>query len=505
MKLPTPLVPSFPGGTAAGTVSAGVVGSPSTVGTASLFAASLGDAVRDSAAAESVPADISSIVGLPGQEPEEPGDASGPMDSADAGEPGLKDHRVPAESFPAPGAGAALSLALAAVAAPALSLAGAAAPANQAVFESVTPGTAEPSTDSNAKPQPLASGPAPTPVAVGPAVLGLGLLGPAVLGPAARTSLDGPQPAIAVPAQLGQDGVPGAGTQTIPVQGRTAAPWPAAPQTIAALPTTTEPQAAAALQAAVYDPQLNSAAHGITGPSSANKTAATIGSVVSAGAMAESDKAAVPALHRQAADAAGDESQAPRPAVTTPAVTPPTLTPALTTAMAPAQLPVPTAVPAVQPSAPAGTPMLNEQLARPLFSLTSAPLGEHVMTIDVNPESLGPVTVRAHLATDGIRIELMSPSDAGREGLRTILMDLRRDLAAGGMPASLSVASGNGAQDTSGNPNGHGNNGGHGSAEDPENRWSSKLPAEEQGVASNRGFAPSDVARATKNSLDITV
>lgn len=101
------------------------------------------------------------------------------------------------------------------------------------------------------------------------------------------------------------------------------------------------------------------------------------------------------------------------------------------------------------PAAAAGAavvaPPLAEQLARPLFSLAGAPLGEHVMTVNVVPEGLGPVTVRAHLAADGIRIELVSATDAGRDSLRTLLPDLKRDLAAGGLASSLSLGTGSGA------------------------------------------------------------
>ena len=63
------------------------------------------------------------------------------------------------------------------------------------------------------------------------------------------------------------------------------------------------------------------------------------------------------------------------------------------------------------------------------------------MTLSVTPDNLGPVTVRAHVGADGIRIELFAPSDAGREALRSLLADLRRDLTGSGMNASLSLSS----------------------------------------------------------------
>jgi flagellar hook-length control protein FliK len=72
------------------------------------------------------------------------------------------------------------------------------------------------------------------------------------------------------------------------------------------------------------------------------------------------------------------------------------------------------------------------------------------MTLSVTPENLGPVTVRAHVSPDGIRVELFAPNDAGREALRSILTDLRRDLSGAGMNTSLSLS----AQDQPGSETG---------------------------------------------------
>jgi flagellar hook-length control protein FliK len=103
-----------------------------------------------------------------------------------------------------------------------------------------------------------------------------------------------------------------------------------------------------------------------------------------------------------------------------------------------------TAPPAPAHSAPpAPTQPLTTQLAQPLFSLAGARPGEHSMTVQVTPENLGPVTVRAVISADDIRIELFSPSEGGREALRQILSDLRRDLAGGGLSASLDLSSKN--------------------------------------------------------------
>lgn len=79
------------------------------------------------------------------------------------------------------------------------------------------------------------------------------------------------------------------------------------------------------------------------------------------------------------------------------------------------------------------------------------------MTVAVNPESLGPVTVQAHISAAGVRVELFAASADGREALRQILPDLKRDLAGAGLNASLDLSAGShagsqpgGGQDTRG-------------------------------------------------------
>lgn len=114
------------------------------------------------------------------------------------------------------------------------------------------------------------------------------------------------------------------------------------------------------------------------------------------------------------------------PVVSAPAATPMTNVPPLA---APEQSTVPTAATALATA-------LASQLAKPIFSLVGAAAGEHVMTITVSPDSLGPVTVRAHVGADGMRVEMFSPSDVAREALRLILPDLRRDLAGAGQGGS---------------------------------------------------------------------
>lgn len=87
----------------------------------------------------------------------------------------------------------------------------------------------------------------------------------------------------------------------------------------------------------------------------------------------------------------------------------------------------PTAAPSA-PAMPATAPQpVAQQLARPLFTLAHAGPGEHVLTVQLTPDALGPVTVRAHVTGHGMHVELFAASDAGRDAVRQILPDLRRD------------------------------------------------------------------------------
>lgn len=105
------------------------------------------------------------------------------------------------------------------------------------------------------------------------------------------------------------------------------------------------------------------------------------------------------------------------------------------------------------PAAPTPAPLAT-QLATPLFTLAGAKAGDHVLTVSVTPDNLGPVTVRAHVGTDGVRVELFAPTDGGRDALRGILTDLRRDLAAGGLNAQLNLSSQNQPSDARGDTTG---------------------------------------------------
>lgn len=98
---------------------------------------------------------------------------------------------------------------------------------------------------------------------------------------------------------------------------------------------------------------------------------------------------------------------------------------------------------AAPPATPSTQPTLGSQLARPVFTLAAAGAGEHVMTVHITPDTLGPVTVRAHVGGEGVRVELFAPTDLGRDALRAILPDLRRDLAGSGLTGTLDLSSQN--------------------------------------------------------------
>jgi flagellar hook-length control protein FliK len=108
---------------------------------------------------------------------------------------------------------------------------------------------------------------------------------------------------------------------------------------------------------------------------------------------------------------------------------------------APADARAATASAAPAPAAPVPRHVLLPQLSAPVLSLARAADGEHSVTLTVSPESLGPVTVRAHIAAGVIHLELHAPSEAGREALRAILTDLRRDLAVAAPGSSLAMSS----------------------------------------------------------------
>lgn len=161
-------------------------------------------------------------------------------------------------------------------------------------------------------------------------------------------------------------------------------------------------------------------------------------------------------------DAPDSTAPIPVPAAATPAPLPATTTteappaaPAVggTTAAAPASAAAPPA------AASAARPVLLPQIAAPIVSLAQAADGDHSLTLTVSPENLGPVTVRAHISGGAIHIELHAPTDLGRDALRALLVDLRRDLAVAAPHASLLLSTaddGPGSASPQNSPSGNG-------------------------------------------------
>lgn len=106
-----------------------------------------------------------------------------------------------------------------------------------------------------------------------------------------------------------------------------------------------------------------------------------------------------------------------------------------------------TVPPPTAAAAPATRTPFAQQVAAPVLSLARAGDGEHTLTLTVTPENLGPVTVKAQISGASITIELATPSDTGREALRALLVDLRRDLA-GLAPGSVIVLASSDASST---------------------------------------------------------
>jgi len=113
-------------------------------------------------------------------------------------------------------------------------------------------------------------------------------------------------------------------------------------------------------------------------------------------------------------------------------------------AFVPAAAPTATMPVAAPASATPAAPVpLQTQVATPIFTLAAAGPGEHVMTIDISPENLGPITVRAHVGAEGVRVELFAPTDLSREALRAILPDIRKDMTGAGLGGTLDLSSQN--------------------------------------------------------------
>jgi hypothetical protein len=87
---------------------------------------------------------------------------------------------------------------------------------------------------------------------------------------------------------------------------------------------------------------------------------------------------------------------------------------------------------------PAAAPVPAAQLALGLARLRTGPDGTHQLTIHLNPEELGPISVVAEVRGDNLSVHLSGATDAGREALRAALPQLERLLRDGGF-ASCTV------------------------------------------------------------------
>ncbi|GAA1136067.1 hypothetical protein GCM10009672_01250 [Nesterenkonia lutea] len=150
----------------------------------------------------------------------------------------------------------------------------------------------------------------------------------------------------------------------------------------------------------------------------------------------------------------------------------------------------------------------------PIAQLASGPAGEKVLTVNIAPENLGPVTVRANITGDAMRIELFTPQDAGREALRGMLTDLRRDLAGLGLGSGqVSLGEGEAPSSSAGQGRGEGQPGersrdpstDHQQADDPATRdpapgdQSPELDAEQLlDQLSNRSTGPAHTDSASR-------
>jgi hypothetical protein len=86
----------------------------------------------------------------------------------------------------------------------------------------------------------------------------------------------------------------------------------------------------------------------------------------------------------------------------------------------------PTAPVAPNPGPPQLTPAA--QLALRLAPLRTGPDGTHQMTIHLNPDELGPITVVAQVKGDRLAVQLTGGTQAGREAMTAALPQLEQDL-----------------------------------------------------------------------------
>lgn len=125
-------------------------------------------------------------------------------------------------------------------------------------------------------------------------------------------------------------------------------------------------------------------------------------------------------------------------------------TPQVATPTAPAP-----SLPAAAPTSDVGQ-QLVDQLRGPLIHLKQAAPGEHSFSVRVTPENLGPVSIRAIVSGDTVRIEITCVNDTARDAIRPLMNDLKRDLQGAGLSTDLNLGHGrqSGHSDTGHTPTG---------------------------------------------------
>ncbi|MEC5192941.1 flagellar hook-length control protein FliK [Arthrobacter sp. MP_M7] len=304
------------------------------------------------------------------------------------------------------------------------------------------------------------------------------------------------EPQTAAPAGAQFPGVrPGPAPATLPQMTLPPMTLPLAALPSTALPLTGD-AATAAPGTAVAGPLAASATEPLPGPpSSMAATAATVTSpttpttsapatappAAGAGSGPTDTALAAAALADGAATAPdGSTSVAPGVPTQTPAADVLAAAGSAAAVAAPAAQPASSAAPAphtAPPPQPQTGPALQTQVAKPLFTLAGAPQGQHIMTLQVSPDNLGPLTVRALIDAAGVRIELFAPGDAGREAIRGILPELRKELADAGFGASLDVSA----------QNGPGSAARDGTGRDPADQGTGRDPGPDPGGSNGRG------------------
>ncbi|VXB63332.1 flagellar hook-length control protein FliK [Citricoccus sp. K5] len=168
------------------------------------------------------------------------------------------------------------------------------------------------------------------------------------------------------------------------------------------------------------------------------------------------------------------------PAATIPAATIPAA------AGSPAAVVVPPPSSAGATPTPAVRAWTVQQLSTPVVQAAgravSLPNGTHLATVRISPEALGPVTIEA-ISRDGVvRLEMTAATEAGRENLRAVLGELRRELAGAQAGATL---------DLSGGSSGHrdANAAGPGTGPSPGGRGGDGKDQEGDGVGNTHGGA----------------